>query len=152
MLFLKGLRILALSALLVMLGAVLYGFVRGGFVEEGRVIGSLAWGKVTLVDLYVGLAFFAAWVIHRERSVGRAAPWLALLVVLRNLAAALYLILALRRCQGDRYLFWHGKTLSSGVAHTLKSPFRGPRNPSAVLSRAADHPSGIPPRSGHGAF
>ncbi len=104
-------RHLALStfSLAVMLGAIRYGFAFGDFLEEGRIIWALAWGKVTLVDLYVGLLIFAGWVVHRERSFGRTAPWFVLLALLGNLAAAFYLLLALYRCQGDSNVFWHGK-------------------------------------------
>lgn len=72
-----------------MAGAIVYGFVAGDFGDEGSAILDLAWGRVTLIDLYLGLVLFGGWIVMRERSV-RAVPWLLALVVLGNFAAGLY--------------------------------------------------------------
>ena len=53
---------------------------------------ALTWGRVALVDLYVGLAVFGAWVAWRERSPGLVATWWVALIVLGNLAATVYLV------------------------------------------------------------
>lgn len=104
----KG-RVFALLGLLTMLAIILYGFSRGDFFEEGKIITSMAWGRVTLVDLYVGLAFFALWIIHRESSILRAAAWIILLVFLGNLAASAYLYLAFLQSRHNGDVLWHGK-------------------------------------------
>lgn len=91
-----------------MLAMILYGFSMGDFFEEGKVITSLAWGRVTLVDLYVGIAFFALWIIHRESSILRAVVWITLLVFLGNLAASAYLYLAFLQSRHNGEVFWHG--------------------------------------------
>ncbi len=49
------------------------------------------WGVTTMVDLYAGLALVAAWIGYRERSVGRAAPWVIGLLLLGNLTTLVYL-------------------------------------------------------------
>ncbi|MDJ0954272.1 MAG: DUF1475 domain-containing protein, partial [Acidimicrobiia bacterium] len=54
-------------------------------------------GKVTLIDLYAGLVIFAAWVAYRESRRGVVAIWWFALATLGNLAAGVYLALALRR-------------------------------------------------------
>lgn len=77
----------------VMAATIAYGFAAGSFSDEGGTILDLAWGRVTLIDLYVGLALFGGWIVLRERS-WRAVPWLIALVFLGNLASALYAFLA----------------------------------------------------------
>jgi hypothetical protein len=86
-----GIRVFSVVAVAVMVAVITFGFVSGDFAGEGSEIVALAWGKVTLVDLYVGLAIFGAWVAVRERRILRVAAWWLALIVLGNLAAALYL-------------------------------------------------------------
>ena len=52
----------------VMAVTIAYGFAAGSFSDEGGTILDLAWGRVTLIDLYVGLALFGGWIVLRERS------------------------------------------------------------------------------------
>lgn len=92
----KTIRIVTGAAAIVMAGAIVYGFVSGDFGDEGRVILDLAWGRVTLIDLYVGLVLFGGWILLRERSLA-AIPWLLSFVVLGNLAAAVYAFRAAMR-------------------------------------------------------
>lgn len=84
-------RAFSVIALLVMAAVIAFGFVSGDFTGEGSQIWGLVWGKVTLVDLYVGLAIFAVWVASRERRIVSTVIWWIALVVLGNLAAAVYL-------------------------------------------------------------
>ena len=87
-------RVLSIVLTLVMLAIIGYGLVNGDFAEEGGAILDLVWGRVTLVDLYVGVIIFGTWVAVRESSwLVRIAWWIAL-VVLGNLAAAVYLMVA----------------------------------------------------------
>jgi ABC-type glycerol-3-phosphate transport system permease component len=88
----RTVRTLAVVAAIIMAAVIGYGFVSGNFAGEGSVIWALAWGKVALVDLYVGLAVFGAWVAWRERSPAVVATWWVALIVLGNLAAAVYLV------------------------------------------------------------
>lgn len=91
-----AIRIVTGSTAILMLGVIAYGFLAGDFGAEGGVILDLVWGRVTLVDLYVGLVLIGGWIVIRERSAA-AAPWLVALVVLGNLAAAGYAFLAAMR-------------------------------------------------------
>jgi hypothetical protein len=93
-------RAVSAVAVLVMAGAISFGLASGDFGSEGAEILALAWGKVTLIDLYVGLALFGTWVAFRERSWVPTVVWWALLVVLGNLAATVYLAVAAFR-SGD---------------------------------------------------
>lgn len=85
-------RILSVCALVVMVTIIGWGLISGDFGGEGSAIWALTWGKVTLVDLYVGVVFFAAWVAWRERRLLPVVVWWVALVGLGNLAAAAYLV------------------------------------------------------------
>lgn len=75
-----------------MAAALIYGFSAGNFGAEGSQILDLAWGRVTLIDLYTGLLLVAAWIVWREGSLVRALPWLIAMVFLGSLAAAAYVV------------------------------------------------------------
>ena len=79
-----------------MAAAVVYGFASGGFGEDFAAVWALPWGKVSLVDLFVGLFLVAVVIIWREREVRRWLPWVVALVFLGNLVTGAYLIWALR--------------------------------------------------------
>ena len=87
-------RALSLAAVTVMVGIILFGITTGDFGAETSEIVGLAWGKVTLVDLYVGLALFGGWIALRERSWWRTVIWWIALVVFGNLATAIYVAVA----------------------------------------------------------
>lgn len=89
-----AIRSLALVGLGVMAVAIAMAMSTGSIFNEGSAIWALPWGKVTLIDLYVGLVFFGAWVAFRERSTIRTIAWWVSLVLLGNLAAAVYLVVA----------------------------------------------------------
>ena len=74
--------------------ALIYGFTSGDFSGEGGQILDLIWGRVTLIDLYVGVALIAAFVFWRERSLPISLAWLASFVVLGHWATALYVLMA----------------------------------------------------------
>jgi hypothetical protein len=90
----RTVRILAVFAFVIMSAAVVFGLVSGGFGEESSTIWALSWGKVTLIDLYLGLLLFGGWIAYREGNRGVVLAWWAALAVLGNLAAAAYLLRA----------------------------------------------------------
>ena len=87
-------RVLSLLGMVIMTATIVFGFVSGGFTDEGSAIWALSWGKVTLIDLYVGLFLFGIWVSVRERRSSALVAWWLGLVVFGNLAAAVYLVRA----------------------------------------------------------
>ncbi len=87
-------RSVGLAGVVVMVGALIYGFSVGDFGAEGSAILDLAWGRVTLIDLYTGLGLIGAWIVWRERSLTRSLPWLVAMVFLGSLAAAAYVVSA----------------------------------------------------------
>jgi hypothetical protein len=91
-----------------MLAALTYGFTTGDFWGDGRVLMSVAWGRVSLLDVYVGFGLFCGWVAFRERSRLAAAAWILLVLTLGNMVTCLYAFLALARSRGDWSRFWLG--------------------------------------------
>jgi hypothetical protein len=91
---------------------ITYASVAGRFSPEGGALFALAWGKVTLADLYIGFALFSGWVIFREGSRVQALVCVALVMTLGNAFAALYVMVALVRCRGDWAVFWLGDRAS----------------------------------------
>lgn len=91
-----GLVIGAFAAV-VMTIAIATGMAAGGFVDGLRLVAGDPWGRVTLIDLGVGLLIVAVWIAWREPSLGRAVPWWIALALTGNLAAGVYLIVAARK-------------------------------------------------------
>lgn len=87
-------RIVAAAATLAMLGAIAYGFSAGEFSDEGGQLLELAWGRVTLIDLYLAFGAVWAWIAWREQRVRSAAVWLVLVVGLGSFAIWAYVLLA----------------------------------------------------------
>ena len=109
----------------VMAVTIAYGFAAGSFSDEGGTILDLAWGRVTLIDLYVGLALFGGWIVLRERS-WRAVPWLIALVFLGNLASAAYAFLAAVRADSTgEFLTGRAEPLEQASGHDAAAPRAG---------------------------
>ncbi len=102
-------KVLSLLGLLAMTGVLIYGFTVGDFAGEGSRLLSMPWGIVSLVDLYVGFTLFSAWIVFRERSLGRSLVWVVLMMVLGFFTASLYTLLALQSSGGDWHKFWFGR-------------------------------------------
>ncbi|MDH4116376.1 MAG: DUF1475 domain-containing protein [Acidimicrobiia bacterium] len=89
-------RALGWTVMIGMIVAIGYGAANGDFGTEGSDLLSLAWGRVTVIDLYLMFAVFAAWVWWRERNPLRSLLWTVALAALGSVAAGAYLILAAR--------------------------------------------------------
>ena len=105
-------RLISVIGLLVMTIAIVYAFAFGNFVVEGAWLTSHPWGIVSLIDLYVGFTIFSLWIVYREKSRATAVVWVALMMVLGNWTAALYVLLALSASRGDWKKFWMGARVS----------------------------------------
>jgi hypothetical protein len=101
-------KTLSLLSLLAMTAVLIYGFTAGDFLGEGGQLLSMPWGIVSLVDLYVGLTLFSAWIVFRERSWPRSLVWVILMMVLGFFTASLYVFLALQSSAGEWHRFWFG--------------------------------------------
>ena len=96
---------IGIAGLLAMVAALLYGFSAGNGWSELNQLMAYPWFRVTIVDVYVGLALFACWIASRE-TLPRAVCWIIAMALLGNLIACIYLLLAIyldRR--GQRPLF-----------------------------------------------
>ena len=87
-------RILGMAVVAGMAIAIWFGIAEGDLVAESSQIWALPWGRVSLVDLYLGLAVFGGWVAVRQPNVISTLAWWVALVFLGNLAAGAYLTIA----------------------------------------------------------
>ena len=49
-----------------MAAALVHGVMAGNFAADVARLLSLAWGRITVIEVNAGFALFAAWVWHRE--------------------------------------------------------------------------------------
>lgn len=96
---LPALRALAAFGTATMIATILGAFSVASFTDEGATLVALAWGRVTLVDLYLALLLGWVWIAWRERSVTRAVLWGLATVVTGSLALFLYLLVASLRAR-----------------------------------------------------
>ena len=117
----KPAKALAFLGALAMGASLIYGFVAGSFSEEGKTLTSLPWGRVSLVDVYVGFSLFSGWIFFREKSVPKAAAWTISVMILGNFAASIYALLALWRSHGDWKRFWLGQRRDDAARYGIGS-------------------------------
>lgn len=92
-------RIIAAIAGIALLGAIIWAIGAGqGLMWEGAQIMSLPWGKVTLIDLYVGFIISAIVIALMEQRWWVAALWIAPIFFLGNIITAAWVILRLAPC------------------------------------------------------
>lgn len=97
-----GIRLFTIALTVVMFVAIGVAMATGDFGDEGAWILDHAWGRMSLIDLYVGIALFAGWVFLRERSWWIGMLWLPVFVVLGNAGTALYAAIASFRADDVR--------------------------------------------------
>lgn len=91
----RVLRLTGVVLIVAMLTAVTIAFLTSPFAQDGRILIDLAWGRVTIVDLYLALAAFVLWVGWRD-GIARAALWGAITAVTGSAGIGVYLLLATR--------------------------------------------------------
>lgn len=102
-----GVRLARLGAAVVvggMLAAILGAATIGDLAEEGPTLLGLAWGRLTLIDLYLSFGLVWGWIAWRERSPARAALWAVATVTLGALALGAYVLGAAVRADDPRRL------------------------------------------------
>ncbi|MGD2206274.1 MAG: DUF1475 family protein [Anaerolineae bacterium] len=102
-------KLIALLGLLAMTVVLIYGFAVGDFATEGKLLLSMPWGLVSLVDLYAGFVLFSGWIVYREKSVARSVVWVVLMMILGFWTGSLYTLVALQTSGGDWRRFWLGQ-------------------------------------------
>ena len=101
-------KIIAFAGMLAQGGILIYGFTQGDFSAAGGFFLHDPWGIVSLVDVYVGFAFFSGWVSYREKKWWIAILWIIAIMILGNFPAGLYAFLALQNSGNDWKKFWMG--------------------------------------------
>lgn len=82
---------------------IVHAALTGDFMAEGAVLAGLAWGRVTLVDLYLGFVLTAGLIAWLERGLAARLFWILPLFILGNawalawVAVRLDAVLASRR-------------------------------------------------------
>lgn len=91
----RALRLVAGIGTLLMAAFIGAALGTGDIAREGAWLLANPWGRVSLVDLYVGFALAGVLIASREPA-RRAIPWILAVLLLGNLATSLYVLLALR--------------------------------------------------------
>lgn len=89
-----AIRITTTFLTVVMFVMIVVSMATGDFSAESDTLLGLAWGRMSLVDLYVGIALLFGWVVIREERFWVAIAWLAVFIVLGNAGTALYAAIA----------------------------------------------------------
>ena len=105
----KAIKLLSISGTLIMFFTLLYGFIQGEFFNEGSVLMSMAWGKVSLIDVYIGFFLFSGWVLYREEKLLTALSWILFIMILGNFITCLYVTIMLFKSKENSKWFWLGK-------------------------------------------
>lgn len=75
----------------------------GNISDEGRWILDNPWGRMSLIDIYGGVALIAGWVVLREKHPWSVVLWLPVFVILGHAGTALYASIAAYRSDDVRY-------------------------------------------------
>jgi len=105
----KAAKTLAITGTLIMFVTLAYGFIVGDFFKEGSILFSGAWGKVSLIDVYIGFFLFSGWVLYREEKWATAVLWILSIMILGNFITCLYATIVLYKSNDDFKQFWLGK-------------------------------------------
>ena len=89
---LVAIRVVAAVGVAVMTSLIVGGFTVASFTEDGGALLELAWGRVTLIDIYLAFLFGWLWIAWRERSLPRAVLWGLATLVTGSLALFAYLL------------------------------------------------------------
>lgn len=90
------LRLLFVAVFLGMLGVTTWASLRVSIVEIPREVFTHPWFLATLSDAYFGFLTFYVWVAWKEQSWWARLLWFVAIMLLGNLAMALYVLSELR--------------------------------------------------------
>lgn len=82
---LRVVRVLAPLAALAMAGVIVVGLLTAPEGAVAELLGN-AWGRVTIIDLYLSFLAIWVWIVWRERTPGAAVVWGVLLVFTGSIA------------------------------------------------------------------
>ena len=84
-----------------MLWVTVVASIERNVLEAGSELMTDAWFRATLADAYFGFITFFTWVAYRETSWTARVLWLIAMLLLGNMAMAIYVLLQLRRANPD---------------------------------------------------
>lgn len=90
-------RMAATALLVLLVAAILWAVPRENFVAALRALWVSPWGRVTLFDLYAGLAVVAGYIGYVEPRKAVAVVWIIALLCLGNVATLAYVLSRLAR-------------------------------------------------------
>ena len=88
--------------LVAMLAVTTWAQMQEGFLTALARIPSDPWFVATLFDTYFGFLAFFFWVCYRERSALARVVWLVLILLLGNIAMAVYVLIQLSRLKPEQ--------------------------------------------------
>lgn len=103
----KG-KILALIGALIMALMIVYSLSTNTFMSEGSILMGMAWGQMSMVDLYVGFLAVYGWIWFREKGTGSRIIWFILMMTMGSLATCLYIAKAFNE-SNDKTEFFFGR-------------------------------------------
>jgi hypothetical protein len=98
-----AIRVFATILTAVLFVAIGISVATGNISVEGRWILENPWGRMSLLDIYGGVALLAGWVVLREKHPWSVVLWLPLFVVLGHAGTALYASIAAYRSDDIRH-------------------------------------------------
>ena len=93
----RGLKGLFLAILAVMLYATASAILDRSLLAAGADLWPDLWFRATLADAYCGFLTFYAWVFYKERGLAARVGWFVAIMLLGNIAMAIYVLLQLAR-------------------------------------------------------
>jgi hypothetical protein len=97
-----AIRIFTTVVTAVLFVAIGISIATGNISDEGRWILENPWGRMSLLDIYGGVALIAGWVVLREKHPWSVVLWLPVFVVLGHAGTALYASIAAYRSDSVR--------------------------------------------------
>jgi predicted permease len=94
---LNALKVLFFLVLLAMLAVTTLASLDRGVFEAGADLWSDPWFRATLADAYFGFLAVYLWIAYKEPTWLRKILWFVLLMLLGNIAIAVYLLIQLFR-------------------------------------------------------
>lgn len=98
------LRVLFAAILVAMLAVTISASLQQGVFEAGRALWPDPWFRATLADAYFGFITVYVWIAYRESSWLGRGVWFVLLMMLGNIAIAVYMLNRLFRVPRDASL------------------------------------------------
>jgi hypothetical protein len=104
----------------VMIGVTLWAGSRSSLLDPAvrAAFNAQPWAIATLFDAYSGFLTFYVWVAYRERGLALKILWLALILLLGNIAMSFYVLLQLFRMKPGEPL---SSLLAGRVAHDARA-------------------------------